>query len=58
MKLYDYQVEALDKMHNGCILNGRVGSGKSLTAIAYYYKLCGGSIESINKNFYKKIKKF
>lgn len=56
MKLYDYQVEALDKMHNGCILNGRVGSGKSLTAIAYYYKLCGGSIEDFNKNFYKKIK--
>ena len=55
MKLYDYQVEALDKMHNGCILNGRVGSGKSLTAIAYYYKLCGGSINDINKNFYKKL---
>lgn len=36
--LYPHQNEALNKMHNGCILVGEVGSGKSRTAIAYYQK--------------------
>lgn len=40
--LYDYQLEALNKMHNGCILCGGVGSGKSRTALAYYFKENGG----------------
>lgn len=35
MELRDYQKDALSKMHNGCILCGGVGSGKSLTALAY-----------------------
>lgn len=34
--LYSHQREALERMHNGCILVGQVGSGKSRTAIAYY----------------------
>ena len=42
MELKPYQREAVEKMHNGCILNGGVGSGKSFTALAYYYKLYGG----------------
>ena len=29
--LYDYQMDAVKKMSNGCILNGGVGSGKSRT---------------------------
>lgn len=42
VKLYSHQLEALKKMRNGCILNGGTGSGKSLTAIAYYYIRNGG----------------
>ena len=43
VNLYPYQMEAIKKMKNGCILNGGVGSGKSITAIGYYYLLNGGS---------------
>lgn len=42
--LYDYQIDAVKKMTNGCILNGGVGSGKSRTGLYYYFKEQGGSI--------------
>lgn len=42
--LYDHQKYALSKMKNGCILKGGVGSGKSITSIAYYYIQNGGKI--------------
>lgn len=42
--LYDYQMDAVEKMSNGCILNGGVGSGKSRTGLYYYFKDHGGSI--------------
>lgn len=38
MDLYEHQSEALERMHNGCVLWGGVGTGKSRTAIAYYVK--------------------
>ena len=46
ISLYDYQVDAINKMKNGCILCGGVGSGKSRTALAYYYILNGGKINA------------
>ena len=42
--LYDYQMDAVKKMRNGCILNGGVGSGKSRTGLYYYFKEQGGSM--------------
>lgn len=44
--LYDYQLEAIEHMHNGCILCGDTGSGKTRTALAYYYfKECKGRVK-------------
>ena len=50
LKLRDYQLEALKKIRNGNILCGNVGSGKSRTALAWYYSLCGGDIEAARWN--------
>ena len=44
ISLYDYQLDAVNRMKNGCILCGGVGSGKSRTSLAYYYKEQGGKI--------------
>lgn len=41
--LYNYQLEAVKNMRNGCILNGGVGSGKSRTGLYYYFSEQGGS---------------
>ena len=45
IKLYDHQKSALAKMKNGCILNGGVGSGKSMTSLAYYFTQQGGKLD-------------
>lgn len=52
--LYDYQMDSIRKMHNGCILCGGVGSGKSRTSLFYYFKEQGGWID---ERGYKKMKK-
>lgn len=48
ISLYSYQMDAVKRMRNGCILNGGVGSGKSRTALAYYYILMGGTLDTEN----------
>lgn len=45
IELFDHQIQAINEMRNGCILNGDVGTGKSLTALGYYIsKICGGNV--------------
>lgn len=53
ISLYDFQLEAVKKMHNGCILCGDVGSGKSRTSLAYY---CMQQNRSGNTIVYEKIR--
>lgn len=45
ISLYDYQKDAIARMRNGCILCGGVGSGKSRTSLAYYFKEQGGGFD-------------
>lgn len=49
IQLRDYQINAIAQMKNGCILCGGVGSGKSRTALAYYYGQQGGILSDIDQ---------
>lgn len=44
--LHDHQRKVVDvDMHNGCILYGGVGVGKTITSLGYYFqRVCGGTI--------------
>lgn len=46
ISLFDYQLDAIKQMANGCILCGGVGSGKSRTSLAYYFSQEGGGLDS------------
>lgn len=48
LSLYDHQLSAIDKLETGSILCGGVGSGKSRTALAYYYLKEGKGTLEIN----------
>ncbi len=45
VNLYQHQKDAITNMRNGCILCGGVGTGKSRTALAYYYIQEGGRLD-------------
>lgn len=52
IKLRPYQIDAIKRMKNGCILNGGVGSGKSLTSLGYYYLQNGGEMSALQGGDY------
>ena len=46
ISLFEHQKKAISQLKTGSILYGGVGSGKSLTALAYFYsKECGGNMD-------------
>lgn len=51
IELSDDQYQAVQKMHNGCVLCGSTGAGKSRTSLAYYYKTFGGKLYNVGDEF-------
>ena len=52
--LRQYQIDAVKRMKRGCILCGGMGTGKSRTALAYYYVCYGGKLDSFDYVMMKK----
>ena len=48
VELLEHQLDAIERMHPGCILTGGVGTGKTHTALGYYVtKICGGDVHRL-----------
>ena len=47
LELKPHQLKAVREMHNGCILIGGVGTGKTITALMYYYTKVGRGVPQI-----------
>lgn len=53
MEFYSHQLDAVEHMKNGCILCGDVGTGKSRTALLYFYtQVCGGNVEANGEGYW------
>lgn len=58
INLYEHQKIAIEKLKTGSILVGGVGSGKSRTALGYYFtKECEGKIKTNQEGGYSPMKK-
>lgn len=58
IELDKHQIEAVNSLHNGNILCGQVGSGKSRCALAYYFcRVCGGTVRINGEGSYSEPKK-
>lgn len=55
LKLYDYQMDAINTLRTGSILCGGVGSGKSLTALGYYYLKQNGRVSYLTGGSHKEM---
>lgn len=54
IRLGNHQRRAIEELHNGSVLRGGVGTGKSRAAIAYFYtKECGGEIRINGRGDFK-----